>query len=190
MKERPTSVMVLAIINLVFAGFGCLGLLFGLVFRLGLIKLPDTGQPNPALDLMENNAGFRVYNDVSLVLLFLATVLIVAASIGMFQLRPWARAATIGWGVFSIFMKVIGSVIQYFLITAPMLEQTSGRPEHVAMMVGMVVGFVFLVALIGYYLVMIVMLTRPSVVDAFTPEVFEDDGGLMPAAVEPGDVNS
>ncbi len=180
MKERPTSVTVLAIINLVFAGFGCIALLFGLVFRLGLIPFPDTGQPNPALDLMENNAGFRLYSDVNLGLMFLATVVIVAASIGMFQLKPWARLATIGWGVFSIFMKVIGAVIQHFLMTVPMLEQTSGKPEHGVMMIGAVVGFVVLLGLIVYYLAMMILLTRPAVVEAFSPEPWDDEAGPMP----------
>lgn len=173
MNERPTSVTVLAIINLVLAGFGFLGLLVGLVFRLGLIPMPG-GQQNPALEVMENNVAYRVFSDVSMGLMFLATIWIISASLGMFQLKPWARLATIGWGVYSILMKVIGTVLQHALLTFPMLDQATG-PERTGLIIGLVVGSVFLLVLLGYYLVMIIMLMRPHVVEAFKPDTLDDD---------------
>ena len=174
MRERPTSVTVLAIINLVLAGLGFLGLLVGLVFRLGLIPMPG-GQQNPALELMETNVAYRVFSDVSMVLMFLATIWIISASLGMFQLKPWARLATIGWGVYSIIMKVIGAVLQHALLTLPMLDQASSSQERTGMMIGLVVGGCFMLVILGYYLVMIVMLMRPHVVEAFKPDTLDDD---------------
>ena len=110
-------------------------------------------------------------------LMFVATILLVAASIGMFQLRPWARVATIGWGIYSICMKVIGATVQHVLISMPMMEQAPAGPQRSAMIVMIGIGIAYVLLMIGYYLLVIFMLMRPNVVEAFAPDEIDNDRG-------------
>ena len=170
MKERPTSVTVFAIINLVMAGMGLLLWIAGLIFMLGLINLPEQAGPNPAMEMMETSTGFQIYSYVTSGFHLLATILIISASIGMFTLQPWARKGTIVWAVYSIVSKVVTTTVQHVLFTIPMLNDATDDMQRTGMIVGAVVGGVFILMLIGYHLLLIYMLTRPHVVDAFTPE--------------------
>ena len=151
MKERPTSVTVFAIINLVLGGLGVIGLIFWLINKLGL--LPKSPQENPVLELMENSPGFQLFSDISTGLGLVVTILIISASIAMFSLKPWARTVTIGWGLYSILMTIVGVAVSYLVIYGPLLANHTG-PERVAFMVMAVMQVVFGVGFIGYYLLM------------------------------------
>lgn len=97
MKERPTSVTVFAVINLVLSGIGVLGLAWTLVIRVGLY-VPPGAEDSPAYKLMQDNAGYRLMTDLLTGVGVVVTILIISASIGMFMLKPWSRLVTIGWG--------------------------------------------------------------------------------------------
>jgi hypothetical protein len=188
MKQRPASVTVFAIINLVLAGFVVFMIIIWLLSRMGLI--PKQAEGNLILEAMESHAGYQLFSYVTTGLGVIATILILSASIGMFSLRPWARLATIGWGVYSILMTLIVQTVNYLVIFVPLLDDLSGA-ERVGLVFGMVlvavIGFVY----IGYYLLMIFMLTRPNVVQAFTPEPLEDcydETGPPPAGLGGGDL--
>ncbi len=181
MKERPTSVTVFAVINLVLAGLAVLGFIVWIISQLGL--MPTGPQGNPAMDLMENNAAYQMFTQVSMGLGVLVTILIISASIGMFSLRPWARLATIGWGLYSMLMTVVAFAVNYLVLFGPLLEDLSG-PERIGIVIGMVFNVVISVVMIGYYLLMIYMLTRPHVVEAFTPEPYDNDPDMIDARSE------
>lgn len=171
MKERPTSVTVFAIINLILSGLGVIGILFWVLAKLGL-KF-QSSQGNPVLELMEASRGYQLFTDVASGLGILVTILLLSASIGMFSLKPWSRRVTIGWGVYSILMTLVALGVNYLAIFGPLIANSTG-PEHVGMIVAVVIQGVISVFFIGYYLLMIFMLMRPKVVDAFTP-VPEDE---------------
>ena len=52
--KRPISVIVFAIINIVFAILGVIGFIWWLITRLGLVNLTTGDGSNPMLVAMEN----------------------------------------------------------------------------------------------------------------------------------------
>ena len=173
MNERPTSVTVFAVINLVLSVLGVFFLTWALVMRLGLVTLPGA-EDSPKHDLMLNNVGYRLMSDVMMGLGFVATIIIIAASIGMFTLKPWARLATIGWGAYNIIAGLAMMVVDHILVVTPLLKQFTGKPEYSVIVISITVGYGIAAFFFGYYLLMIFMLTRPHVVQAFTPEMLDD----------------
>ena len=165
MQERPTSVTVLAVVNMVLAGLSLVGAAWALVLRLGLIELPVGS--NPAMALMTANAPYRLFTDVTSAMNLVATVLLLAASIGMLALRPWARLVTIGWGVYAQLTTVLGAAVSYALIFAPLLERAASGPEALGLKIGL--GFSLAITLLycGYCLLLILLLTRRRAVAAF-----------------------
>lgn len=174
MNERPTSVTVFAIINLILAGLGLVGFIFWLLGVLGIT--PQGSQENILVQAMENSAGFQLFNNIANAMGLIVVILLLAASIGMFSLKPWARLVTIGWGVYSLLMVIAGYALSYLLIYGPLLPNATGQ-DRVIVMVGLIVGAVFSVLFIAYYLLMIFMLTRPKVVEAFSPDGIDNDRG-------------
>ena len=186
MNERPTSVTVIAVINLVLSCLGVLFLTAAIVMRLGLVTLPGM-EDSPKFQLMQENVGYRLMTDVMTGLGLVVTIIIIAASIGMFTLKPWARLTTIGWGVYGIVTGLLTMGVDHMLVVNPTLEQYAGKPEYSAVVVSIAVGYTIAAVFFGYYLLMIFMLMRSHVVRAFTPEPLDDynnDPGLPPADSE------
>ncbi len=175
MKERPTSVTVFAVINLVFCGLGVIALIAWLLNKLGL-SLNIFPQP-PAKDAltlaMENSVPFQWFSDISSGVGAFTTILLIAASIAMFTLKPWSRKVTIGLGVYSVVLIIVSYVFQYLVIWTPLLPDVTGN-DLLIVRAAMIIGGVMSVLFIGYHLLMIFMLTRPAVVEAFTPMPQED----------------
>lgn len=167
MKERPTSVTVFAVINLIFCGLGVIGTIFWIISKLGLI--PQGSQENPVTEIMENNTAYVMFTDVMSVVGIFITILLIAASIAMFSLKPWGRKVTIGWGLYSIVMTIVSLAVNYFVIFGPILADLTG-PERIGIIIAVAFSAVITLFFVGYFLLMIFMLTRPHVVDAFTPE--------------------
>lgn len=164
--KRPVSVLVFGIINIIFGVFGVLGFAGHLVVKLELIPIPGVKE-NPVMQLMAENPSYALYTEVLAILGFVAAILIIAASIGMFQLKPWARAVTIGWCTYSVLITILGAVVNHVMVMQPMLAEVDDGPVRVGILIGMVFALVFTVLFVGYYVLVMAMLSRAKVRDAF-----------------------
>ena len=162
--SRPTSVLVFGIINILLGILQVCGIAFWIISEMGLLPMPTV--ENPALDLMQSNAGYLWFSRISGVAGAVATVVILSAGIGLLTLQPWARLASIGWAIYSIVMSVLGTTLTYLLIFRPLLEQASGI-ELTVMKASLIGAAVMTFLMVGYCLLMIFMLTRPKVAAAF-----------------------
>jgi len=165
--NRPTSVLVFAILNLILGGLGVLSLVGDLAMRLGLFELPTEG--NPVLAAMATDSGLRLYLDVMQVIGIPATVVLIASAVGLLKLKPWARAVTIAYGVYTIAVSVFNPIVLYDRAFGPLLEQTAGTsgPERMAAVFGTVGLIVGAVVMTGYWVLVMVFMTRRHVVAAF-----------------------
>ena len=126
--NRPTSVTVLGIINLVFAAWGFLGV--AMVVAMDFMPMPANAK-NPMLDLMQQNAVYAIYTKVSLMLGIVATIVLGLAGIGLLMMRPWGRWLSIGYAIYGILSVIIGAVLFYTFLLGPLLAKeaaSSARP--------------------------------------------------------------
>ncbi len=181
MNERPTSVTVFAIINLILSVIGLLGFIHWLTMQLGLLPVPEA--QDAVTRAMQHHTGFQLFTNVMQGVGIITTILMIAASIAMFSLKNWSRRTTLGLGVYSILIIALGYLLTVVLIVRPLLPDLTGVDLMVArfMMIG---GGVMTILFMGYYLLMIFMLTRPKVVQAFTPDLMDhayNEPGQPPA---------
>ena len=183
MIERPVSVLLFGILNIVWGVLQVLGVAVGLVFRLQLLDLPTSG--NPAVELMESNVGYRWFSDISTGIALIAAIGHLSAGVGLIVMKPWARTVTIGLGVYTMIMTLLVTVINHVLITAPMLEQTTQGPQRLGAVAGAVAGWGWLAVVTVFCLLMIYFMTRPRVVAAFQEDATPWDRESATSASQP-----
>jgi hypothetical protein len=189
-RERPTSVLVLAILQIVFGSLCFLLTTCGGAFQLASANKmfkPPPGQgalkedPEEKLEkLMEQKVP--VYKSIQVAQLGLGLVLSVAlvvSGIGLLKLRPWARTLALAYAVISI-LETICSIVYELLFAMPVLREfvagERARPglkaeEKMVFDMMEIVGnfavFAPLIILI-FPIVVLIILLRPNVRAAFS----------------------
>lgn len=132
-KDRPTSVFVIAILHLVFGFMGLLLYLCaggGLALLYGLASAsPNPNPNNPAgnpfamlkelpVAFYNNIPGVVPYFIVTLGIGFIFNIVIIVAGFGLLKMKKWARTASILYGVVTIVL-VLGSAVYQLTIYNP-----------------------------------------------------------------------
>jgi hypothetical protein len=161
--QRPASVTVFGILNIVFAGIGALGIL-----AIGLLSVAGHGSYNFMTQVMQGGTLYAAWIKLNMVLGFVSDVVLLVAGIGLLMLKSWARIASIAFAIFSIVMMLIGEVVNCIFpvqTTQPMHgTRTSEAIGYIAGNVGFLLGiFVGLV----YPILLLVFMRRASVIAAF-----------------------
>lgn len=169
MPPRPATVTAFGVLNLVFAGLGCCGLAFAVPMSFGSAA---AAADNPLLQLLQASHVFVLWTRVSLVVGAISLGALVAAGIGLLQLKPWGRLLSIGYAVFALVWAALGLVMNVFFVVRPALAQAAQQqgPEAMLMVggaIGSTIGGCF--SLI-YPAILLIFMFRPGVVAAFAPD--------------------
>lgn len=166
MQQRPTSVTVFGILNIIF---GAMALLCTPVSLMMTFMMPAQG--NPMLQAMRDNQLFRVWSIVGGGLGIIGGGVLLAAGIGLLKLKPWARVTSVGYGIYAIVGGVIGQVITMMVLLPAFRKMTeSGGPEAAGAIGGMVGGVFGGCFGLIFPILLIIFMTRPKVKAAFLPQ--------------------
>jgi hypothetical protein len=119
-RKRPTAVLVLAILNIVFGSLWTLmGLCGGVAFAFVMNTMPKimaqatakTGQP-PMPDmftyLQERAPGFMGFIYASIAMMALLGLLLLCSGLGLLKMRTWAWWGSIIFAVVTILQQLLG----------------------------------------------------------------------------------
>ena len=130
--QRPTSVTVFAILNIVFAAFG----LFGALASVMLFVAVGANSNNPVIQVIRDNPAYAAWMKFSIVLGVAVAAVLLAAGIGLLMLKSWARIVSIAYAIYAIVMIPVGTVNKLCLCPASDAAtgaRTAGagsRPRH------------------------------------------------------------
>lgn len=166
--QRPTSVTVFGVLNIVFAAFGIVGIIGTVV----MFSTMDSSR-NPIVKMMQQSPAYAVWMKLSLPLGLAATIVLLTAGIGLLLMKPWARKLTIGYAIYAIAFGILGTVVNFFFLIRPMLEEASRKhgPEAAAAIGGAIGGTVGGCFGMIYPILLLIFMTRPKLVAAFHPPV-------------------
>ena len=157
---KPTSVTVIGILNLIFGGFGLIGMLFTVGVTLFMPSNPNA--PNPTVILMDESTAYRFFTFAILTVGTLIILLQVVSSIGILNLKRWGRKSMLVVVAYTLIaapiLTIINSIWMY-----PTLEKIGGPIVAItitSIVVGGIVGLI-LPAVTAF------ILTRPNVKTAF-----------------------
>ncbi len=166
--QRPISVLVLGILNIVLGGLGILSLLL----MIPLQRLSQhAAAGNPVLKLMQENANYALFMKVSMLLGIIASVVLLLAGVGLLQVKPWARYLSIGYAVYGIIAAIVGAVANVVFLS-PLVEQASRMPmnaERGAMIGSMVGGTIGGCVSVVYPVILLIFMFRANVKAAMKP---------------------
>lgn len=162
--QRPTSVTVFGVLNIVFAAFG----VFGLIASIALFFMAaDTN--NPVIKIMHENPAYAVWLKVCIPLGLLSCAALLAAGIGLLRLKSWARILSIGYAIYAIAFGILGMVVNFIFLIRPMLDQA--RQQQGAQAAGAMGGAIggSLGGCFGliYPVLLLIFMLRPNVAAAF-----------------------
>lgn len=163
MQQRPISVMIFGILNI---GFGMLGLVSLLVSMVFMSHMNAAG--NPILQKMNENPQYVAWTKISFPLGGIASIVVLAAGIGLLLLQNWARIASIGYGIYTILGCLVGSIVMINVFSTIMPHNANG-PAGIVMMAPMIGAFFGMALSLVYPILLIIFMTRPKVVAACSP---------------------
>jgi len=180
--DRPTSVTVVAIINLVLGVLGlcmysCGGLGILMLFSMADRLPPEQRGALRMFQAMEEVIpGYLTYMVVMTLLGVLATAILLVSAIGLLRLNAWGRWLTIGCAVYFIVGTVVNQILQ-FAWFRPHLERiqremvpAAGRQPS-GQLIGEVFGLGIAFVEVVYAIALLVIMYLPDVRAAFAGEV-------------------
>lgn len=166
--QRPASVTVFGILNIVFAAFG----VFGVIASVALFYLPADSN-NPVIKLIHESPAYAAWLKICIPLGMLTCLVLLTAGIGLLLLKPWARVLSMAYAIYAILFGILGMVVNFVFLVQPMLEQARQQPgpEAAGAIGGAVGGTIGGCFGLIYPVLLLIFMTRPKVVAAFRPPV-------------------
>lgn len=149
-RERPTSVAVFGILNIVFGSLGLLCMAFGLIARFVWPDVMNHEDSDTPWTLLSGAVGFA------------CSMLLIVVGIGLLYLKRWARIWCLGYGWFAIVWSLIGMVNSMWAI-----KSVASEYPQMAVAGGIGVLFGGLVCLV-YPALLVIFMQRPNVRQACT----------------------
>ena len=166
--RRPAAVTVFGVLNIIFGALKLIAApawILALVFRERWLALLPQGEPQvePFRNMM-TDANFLATTYLMTGVGIVSAAVLLASGIGLLRLRPWARYAAIGWGVYDCLATAIGTIVSYHLFAGPMFESMGGplAAELAVEMMGTSISLL-------HPALLIVFMFMPSVKAAFEP---------------------
>ena len=161
--QKPTSVVVFGVLNLLFAVLGFFGTIGSTLILLGM------NTSNPVYWIMQESAPYRMFMYVSVPLGLLFIGVLALAGVGLLTSKPWGRTASIAYAVYALVMGVIGGIVNAVFLVGPLVEQASagGGPEAVGAAGGAAGGMLGTCFGLIYPIVLLIFMFRKNVVDFF-----------------------
>lgn len=168
-RQRPAAATVFGVLNILFGVMGLCGTLASALFMVIPLS-PEMTQNNPAIQLLEENTFYRLFNQVGVGLNFIACIVLIVAGVGLYQLKPYGRTLSIGYSIYFIVMNLIVNVVNFVVVFPGMLaivaDAGGGQAEfavYVGIGAGIAGGFIGFI----YPGLLLFFMYRPTVVAAF-----------------------
>ena len=194
-RQRPTSILVLAILHLVAGGIGIFGSCYSVVMLAAsgasssstpAVTVSPTGPqgrpaapaPPSASQILkyyeEHVPGYKAFTFAGLAVSTVLDLMLLTSGIGLLLMQPWARILSLIYAPLSILFHVLSFTYQLaFLMPAThdLFEGMSALGPIGPVMAAVTdIGFIFGLLVVIYPIVVLFILLRRSTVAAFRGE--------------------
>lgn len=162
MRERPVSIQIFAILNIIFALLGFFGVLVG-------AALKSAAAANPTLAAINSDPTMAAWGHVQAAFDVVGGLALLVSGIGLWKMKNWARILSLVYAGIAILFTVIGTIVSWKVVTTGLIHTPSHTsPEMMQLFttIGLVFGTIFKLA---YPVLMFIFLTPLKIRNAFAP---------------------
>jgi hypothetical protein len=195
-RERPTGILVLAILHIVGGAFGLFGSCYAIALMAAATTSPATtpstfatpqggagapkGPPAPpsASEIMkyyeDHVPGYKAFTFAALAASTVLDVMLITGGIGLLRMQPWARMLSIVYAPLSILFHIVSFVYQLVYVV-PATHELFSKHTNLGPMAPIMEASATIGAFLGqvvmiYPIVVLVMMLRRKTVAAFRGE--------------------
>lgn len=188
--QRPTSVTVFGILNIVFALLGFCAIAVSLagpvIQKAAEQAAADAGQQaneDPGQKLQKAiaaNQGLQLLGQIQAGLGGIASIVLLIAGIGLLKMQPFGRTLSIGYAIYDILSKIVFLVINLILMMPVFETVQQEAPGAAGALGGLLMGSAAcgLIFTLIYPIVLLIFMMRSKVRDAIAGTSGGDD--MMP----------
>jgi hypothetical protein len=193
-RQRPTSILIIAILHFVGGGIGLFVSCYSVVIMAasavvsstpavtpsppGPAGRPTTPAPPSASQIMkyyeEHVPGYKAFTFAALAASSILDLMLLASGIGLLRMQPWARMLSLVYAPLSILFHLLSFAYQLAFVmpaTHDLFSQMSAfGPMGSVMAVATDISFVLGLLVVIYPIVVLIILLRRSTVAAFRGE--------------------
>jgi len=161
--ERPTSLTVFGILNLVF---GILGF-FGICGSYAMLHSP-LGQANPVIKIMHDQPAYLEWMKIGLILGLVGALAAIVSGAGLLKSLNWARQLAIGYAILTIVTGLVSIVMNVRFLVGPLFEHARQAlgPEAAGAFGGAIGGMIGGFVALLYPIILLIFMTTPSIIRA------------------------
>jgi len=165
MPQKPTSVIVLSILGILFSVMGVCGILAAAAVFSSAFQFAGR---NEALEVLKNDSTYVTFAAINLAISIPMTLLLLAASIGSLTLSGWARIGMLIYACVTIITTLAGTAFNIaYAIPLQLSVIPQNSPQYTGATVGAWIGTCSGVLALIYPAFVLYFYTRPHVVNAF-----------------------
>ena len=168
-RKRPTAVLVMGILNIVFGSLGLICLICGGLVILVLFAGGAAAQENRDVYTFVDKEvpGYIAVTIANLVLRTVLTIILLISGIGLLSMQSWARWGSVTYGVIVILLSIASPVYQLAVLNPALdeWEREAGGPRHQALRSAPTIGGACISMV--YAIALLVVMFLPSVSAAF-----------------------
>ncbi len=177
--QRPASILVFGILNIVF---GLLGIC-GLAGTSAILLVSNNDPKNVSIQVMKDSPTYMGFLAVATFVGLIATIALVVCGFGLINNKNWARKGTVFIGWYQLVGAVVGLVMNAVCIWGPLLERAAAEPQPalaLGMRAGLIGGVVGTVIGMIWPAASIYFMTRPHVIAYLTGATTADPNVAYP----------
>jgi hypothetical protein len=163
--ERPTSMTVLGILNIVY------GAMFLVCTPIGLVLFffPQLLGNNPTLEVILASRFLLIWNITLGLLGILASAALLAAGMGLLKMRRWGRTLSIGFAIYTLVMAALNFVFCILFLFGPLLDKANQSGDAVQIAMAKFNAYtspVGVALVVAYPIVLLIFMLRPRTLAA------------------------
>jgi hypothetical protein len=143
---------------------------FGILASIAMFFVADTSR-NSAIRIMHENPAYSGWLKLTIPLGALSCLVLLVSGIGLLGLRPWARKTSVIYAIYALLFGVVNLAMSFAFLMRPLLAEAAQKqgPEAAGAIRGAIGGVIGGVLGMVYPVLLLIFMTRPSVLEAFAP---------------------
>ena len=128
--------------------------------------------------LEEGIPWYGTYSKTVMVIGLFVSLLLIIAGIGLFQLREWARKASIAYGIYGLVTGLLGLCVNLFYVIPLLeetLEETTNEIEQAGIIGGMAGGIIGVGVALIYPILVLIFMNRRVLKEAIDDAEYGED---------------